>query len=201
MRLFRLVVTIIFSFIVLVLYEYVCDQCEENCEENKAVGFVSVEEFIDKKDWDPETSSYYVRNPRIQLTTVVNVYIDIDDKNNPQRMSFIEWSMMEKANALLFIGPGYIRLYDPEKKLERKTVRMILSGAAKYMPMTETKPEQRAPAPKTKPEQRTPETETKPEQHLLDDFCLVLRCSARFFVKWVPIFVKWVLIFVLEFNW
>lgn len=93
--------------------------------------FVLIEEYLNDDAWNEEFTSYYVRDYRIQPTTVAGVYVKKFYTNTGAAyyLSLLDWHLTEDPNdsAIVHVSSGRVRFYDPEQVLRNEVVAVAIT--------------------------------------------------------------------------
>ena len=91
--------------------------------------FALIEQIMNPEDYNENFTSYYINNPQIRPSTVVEIYVKSFYRNTGDAYfsPFDSWSRNYASNASYQITPGRIRLFDPTNALRGQTVVVVLA--------------------------------------------------------------------------
>ena len=98
--------------------------------ESASAAFVLIEKFLDDDAWNGEFSSYYLRDFRIQPTTVVEVYVKKYYTNTGEAfyLPMLDWLLDEDPSdpVMVHVSSGRVRFYDPRRILQNEVVAVAI---------------------------------------------------------------------------
>ena len=91
--------------------------------------FALIEQIMNPEDYDEDFTSYYINNPQIRPSTVVEIYVKSFYRNTGDAYftPFDSWARSHASSAVYQITPGRIRLFDPTNALKGQTVLVVLT--------------------------------------------------------------------------
>ena len=100
--------------------------------DNGITQLILIEEYLDDEDRNNDDDSYYLRDSRIKLLTVVEIYVKLFYTNTggTYYMTFTEWAEREGYSGIEYqiMNNGNIRFWDPNRRLEFRTVVIAVTG-------------------------------------------------------------------------
>ena len=93
--------------------------------------FILIEMRLNEDAWNEERASYYLLDPRIQPTTVAEVYVKrfSSDTGEAYYLSIIDWLLVEDPSDPIIVAvlSGYIQFYDPDRLLRNEIVAVAIT--------------------------------------------------------------------------
>ena len=87
--------------------------------------------YLNEDAWNEEFNSYYLRDPRIQPTTVAEVYVKrfYTNTGDAYYLSIIDWLLVEDPSdpIIMQVSAGQVRFYDPDRLLRNEVVAVAIT--------------------------------------------------------------------------
>ncbi len=99
--------------------------------------FILIEMRLNEDAWNEEITSYYLRDPRIQPTTVAEVYVKrfYTNTGDAYYLSILDWLLVEDLAGysvdndpvIVQVSSGQVRFYDPDRRLRDEIVAVAIT--------------------------------------------------------------------------